>query len=52
MWRLFKLLAVLIVLGGIGLVGYAYLGPIFFADDFKAPSSTVTEEIILGGDSE
>ncbi len=38
MFRLFKILAYLIVLGGIGLAGYAYIGP-YFGADFSAPQS-------------
>lgn len=34
MWRIFKALFYLIVLGGIALVGYAYVGPILTPGDF------------------
>lgn len=47
MWRLFKVLLVLIILGGIGLVGYAYLGPVFLRAHFEAPSELVTETVTL-----
>ena len=50
LWRLIKVLFWLAVLGGIALVLYAYLGPIFMADDFAAPSQTVTEPVDLSGD--
>jgi hypothetical protein len=40
MGRLFKLLIFLLVVGFIGLVGYAYVGP-FFGADF-APSQVET----------
>lgn len=33
-WKLIKLLIFLAILGGIGLIGYAYLGPIFLPGDF------------------
>lgn len=33
-WKLIKLLVFLIFLGGIGLIGYAYLGPVFLPGDF------------------
>lgn len=41
MFRLFKLLFYLLVLGSIGLVGYAYLG------DLSPQQSDVTEQIKL-----
>ena len=49
LWRLIKVLFWLFVLGAIALVLYAYLGPIFMADDFRAPSETVTETVELPG---
>lgn len=50
MWRLFKLLMILLILAGAGLVAYAYLGPFFFADDFAPPVRTVEEPVDLGLD--
>lgn len=47
MLRLFKVMVVLIILGGIGFVGYAYLGPVFFRAHFEAPSQLVTETVTL-----
>lgn len=47
MWRLIKAVLVLVVLAGIGLVLYAYLGPIFFPSDFAAPSREITEPVTL-----
>lgn len=47
MWRLIKALLVLIILGGIGLVAYAYIGPLFFPADFAAPSQEVTRPVTL-----
>jgi hypothetical protein len=38
MFRIIKVLFYLSILGGIGLVGYAYLGP-FFGADFSAPQT-------------
>ncbi len=46
MGRLFRALLTLIVLGAIGLVGYAYVGPLFGAD-FSAPAREVREQVIL-----
>ncbi len=40
---IFKLILILIVLGGIGLVGYAYLG------DLTPEQEDVTEPVILDG---
>lgn len=46
MARLFKLLFFLIIIGGIGLVGYAYVGP-FFGADFSAPQDEVRLPVTL-----
>ncbi|MBW4708753.1 hypothetical protein KX928_13270 [Roseobacter sp. YSTF-M11] len=46
MSRIFKLLVYLIILGAIGLVGYAYVGP-FFGADFSAPQSEVRVPVTL-----
>ncbi|MEJ6398187.1 hypothetical protein [Yoonia sp. 208BN28-4] len=47
MWRLIKLLVFLTALAAIGLIGYAYLGPIFTPDDFAPPVEQVVEPIVL-----
>jgi len=47
LWRLIKFLLVLIILAGITLVAYAYVGPVFFPADFAAPSAPVTAPITL-----
>lgn len=47
LWRLIKFLLVLIILGGIGLVAFAYVGPIFFPSDFAAPSAPISLPITL-----
>ena len=44
--RLLKLLIFLAVVGFVGLVGYAYVGP-FFGADFSAPQSEVREPVTL-----
>lgn len=49
-WYLIKLLVVLAVLCGIAFVGYAYLGPIFMADDFTAPVQQIVIPVTLGAD--
>ncbi len=46
MWRLFKYLFILCVLGFIGLVAYAYVGP-FVGVDFSPPQSETREPITL-----
>ena len=51
-WRLIKLLFYLAVLGAIGLVAYAYLGPVFFPDDFAPPLEDVAEPVTLGAEEE
>lgn len=47
LWRLIKLLFVLIILAGMALVAYAYIGPIFFPGDFAAPTAPVSQPITL-----
>lgn len=46
MGRIIKWLFYLIVLSGIGLVCYAYVGP-FLGADFSAPANEVRQEVIL-----
>lgn len=50
MWRLIKVLAVLVVVAALALVAYAYLGPTFLPDDFAPPSREVREPVDLGLD--
>ncbi len=47
LWRLFKLLIFLAVLGGLGLIAFAYVGPIFLPQDFAAPEMRVEEPVVL-----
>jgi len=47
MWRLFKVLFVLIVLGGMAFVAYAFVGPVLWRADFAAPTQLVTETVTL-----
>ncbi|MEM6340633.1 MAG: hypothetical protein AAF729_05765 [Pseudomonadota bacterium] len=49
MWRILKLLVYLAILGFIGLVGYAYVGP-YFGVDFSAPQSETREPVTLDVD--
>ena len=51
MWRLIKLLFVLIVLAAVAFVGYAYLGPIFTPSDFAPPTEEVVKPVTLGADT-
>lgn len=46
MGRLFKLLIYLLILGFIGLVGYAYIGP-FFGADFGAPQTEINVPVTV-----
>ncbi|WP_373356906.1 hypothetical protein [Pseudoroseicyclus sp. CXY001] len=48
MWRLIKFLIYLIILAGIGLVAFAYLGPIFMPGDFDPPAGEVSMPVDLG----
>lgn len=47
MWRLIKVILFLTVLAAVGLVAYAYVGPVFFPADFAAPSQEVTTPVTL-----
>ncbi|WP_168769070.1 hypothetical protein [Yoonia maricola] len=47
MWRFIKALLFLIILAGVCLVAYAYVGPLFFPADFAAPSEEVTRPVTL-----
>ncbi len=46
-WRLIKYLLILAVLAAIGLVIYAYAGPIFFPADFAAPTQDIVAPVTL-----
>jgi hypothetical protein len=50
MWRLIKLVILLTALAAAGLVAYAYVGPIFFPDDFAAPAEQVKLPVTLDGE--
>jgi predicted small lipoprotein YifL len=47
MWRFIKALLFLFILAGVGLVAYAYIGPLFFPGDFAAPTQEVTQPVTL-----
>lgn len=47
LWRLIKLLFWLALLGAIALVAYAYIGPVFFPDDFAPPREEIIIPLIL-----
>ncbi|SLN15681.1 hypothetical protein [Roseisalinus antarcticus] len=47
LWRLIKFLFVILILGGIALVGYAYVGPVFFPDDFDPQQSEIVLPVTL-----
>lgn len=49
MGRLIKYLIYLIILGGIGLVAYAYVGP-WFGVDFGAPQTEIRKPVVLDAD--
>jgi hypothetical protein len=50
LWRLIKFILFLVILGGIALVTYAYVGPVLMPSDFAAPSAPVSENITLDVD--
>lgn len=47
MWRIIKVLVFLAVLAVVAFIGYAYVGPVFFPQDFAAPSQEVTVPVTL-----
>ncbi|QFT60083.1 hypothetical protein FIU94_14730 [Sulfitobacter sp. THAF37] len=49
MGRLIKFLIFLLIVGFIGLVGYAYLGP-FFGAEFAPPPVETREPVTLSGE--
>lgn len=49
MGRLIKLLIILLILGFIALVGYAYVGP-FFGADFAPTQVEIREPVTLSDD--
>jgi len=46
-WRLIKFILALAILAGLGFIAYGYVGPVFFADDFAAPTRTIEETVTL-----
>ena len=46
-WRLIKAVLVLTIFAALGLIAYAYIGPIFFAEDFAPPVEQVTKPVTL-----
>ena len=50
MGRIIKWLFILVILGGIALVGYAYVGP-FFGADFSPPQTKIRKANLLAVDS-
>lgn len=46
MGRIVKYLIFIVIIGGIGLVAYAYLGP-WFGADFSAPTTEVRKPVVL-----
>lgn len=48
MWRLIKFLFVLVILGGLAFLAFAYLGPIFMPADFAPPVEEVVKPVTLG----
>lgn len=47
MWRLIKVFLFLVILLGIALVAYAYVGPWLFPADFAAPAQEVNRPVTL-----
>ena len=49
MGRIVKWLIYLVILGGLALVGYAYIGP-YFGADFSPPQTEVRQPVTLDSD--
>ena len=49
MGKVIKLVLYLVCLAFIGIVGYAYLGPLF-GTDFRAPQSEIRKPVVLDAD--
>ena len=47
-WALVKAALILAVLAVLGVLAYAYVGPMLFPDDFAAPATEVTKPVTLG----
>lgn len=44
-WKLIKLLMMLAILGALGLIAYAYIGPVFMPGDFTAPQVEIRQPV-------
>ncbi|MFD1508773.1 hypothetical protein [Lacimonas salitolerans] len=49
MGRLLKLLLYLVLLGGLALIAYAYIGP-FLGADFSPPQDEIRQPVILNAE--
>jgi hypothetical protein len=47
MWRFIKLLVIVMILAALGLIAFAYAGPIFFPGDFAPPTLQILEPVVL-----
>ncbi len=47
-WALVKAALILAVLAVLGVLAYAYVGPMLFPDDFAAPATEETKPVTLG----
>ncbi len=50
LWKLFKAIFILAILAGLGLVAYAYVGPLFFPSDFAAPTAEIVQPVTLSAE--
>lgn len=49
MRRLIKVILILVVLGFLALVAFAYLGPVLFPAEFAPPLQEIRQPVTLGG---
>lgn len=47
MWRLIKVVLILVLLAGITLIAYAYGGPLIVPDHFTPPARTIVAPVTL-----
>jgi len=46
-WRIVKYLLIILILAALGLMAYAFVGPVLFPADFAAPSEQVSAPVTL-----
>lgn len=47
LWKLIKFLLFLAILAGLGLIAFAYVGPILMPAEFTPPSTEISQPVTL-----